>query len=233
MNAQTDAGLQAASLALALTPTAIVAARREAVASRRPVPELLADRFGVRPDVLRVALGAAMDIPVLDMAGLAALTPAFERMNFGEAAARGCFAAIDGAQCLVVIADPFDDALQAWCLARLGVVPQWRLADAADIAAVLSRHEDSMRAIDSAMPAAQAADGDAGALEDLSIRTIGEGTSVVVRLVQSTLYDALKSGASDIHVESHLNGLVIKYRLDGMLVQVGAPEGRALAEQVL
>jgi len=51
--------------------------------------------------------------------------------------------------------------------------------------------------------------------------------------VHSTLYDALKTGVSDIHVESNLGGLVIKYRLDGTLTQVGAIEGRELAEQVL
>ena len=56
---------------------------------------------------------------------------------------------------------------------------------------------------------------------------------MVVKLVHSTLYDALKSGVSDIHVESNLNGLVIKYRLDGTLTQVGAIDGRELAEQVL
>jgi general secretion pathway protein E len=54
-----------------------------------------------------------------------------------------------------------------------------------------------------------------------------------VRLVHSTLYDALKSGVSDIHIESHHEGLAIKYRQDGLLTQVGAPEGRELAEQVL
>ena len=73
----------------------------------------------------------------------------------------------------------------------------------------------------------------AAGLEDLSLRAIGEGTSVVVKLVHSTLYDALKSGVSDIHMECQSGGLVIKYRLDGTLMQVGAIEGRELAEQVL
>ena len=107
------------------------------------------------------------------------------------------------------------------------------MATAEDIAAVLARHEDSMRAIDTALPTVDSSEATTSDLEDLSIRSIGEGTSVVVKLVHSTLYDALKSGVSDIHVESHLSGLVIKYRLDGTLTQVGAIEGRELAEQVL
>jgi general secretion pathway protein E len=69
--------------------------------------------------------------------------------------------------------------------------------------------------------------------EDLSLRSIGEDTSPVVRLVNSTLYDALKAGASDIHLESSGLGLVIKYRLDGVLATAGGMEGAAAAEQVI
>ncbi|MBX9794310.1 MAG: GspE/PulE family protein, partial [Burkholderiaceae bacterium] len=132
-----------------------------------------------------------------------------------------------------VLSDPFDDALQAWCVERMVGPYELRLALAEDISAFLSRHEDSMRAIDTALPTADFAAVASGDLEDLSIRSIGEGTSVVVKLVHSTLYDALKSGVSDVHVEANLTGLVIKYRLDGTLTQVGAVEGRELAEQVL
>ena len=85
-----------------------------------------------------------------------------------------------------MISDPFDDDLQAWCNERLGQVEHWRLAQAADIAAYLARHEDSIRAIDTALPAARIDGAEQGQLEDLSIRSIGEGTSIVVRLVHST-----------------------------------------------
>ena len=54
-------------------------------------------------------------------------------------------------------------------------------------------------------------------LEDLSLATISEDTSPVVKLVHSTLYDALKAGASDIHLETRPRGLAIKYRIDGVL----------------
>jgi general secretion pathway protein E len=55
----------------------------------------------------------------------------------------------------------------------------------------------------------------------------------VVKLVHSTLYDALKMSASDIHLETRATGLSIKYRIDGVLTSVGALEGTELAEQVL
>jgi general secretion pathway protein E len=74
--------------------------------------------------------------------------------------------------------------------------------------------------------------GDPG-VEELSFRTITEESSPVVKLVRSTLYDALKSGASDVHLESVATGLAIKYRIDGVLNAVGFLEGAALAEQVI
>jgi general secretion pathway protein E len=55
----------------------------------------------------------------------------------------------------------------------------------------------------------------------------------VVKLVNSTLYDSLKQGASDIHLESVPGGLVIKYRVDGVLTRVGGVQGADLAEQAI
>ena len=233
MNAGVKAELRAAGHVGLLTPRSLAEARRRSSSLQRPLLEVLQEDLAIDAETLAALVGAALGMDVVGMARMGGLRPAFERLSYGEAAQRGCIAFDDGASWVVVVSNPFDEALIDWCNARLGLVPQWWVAQADDIAAFLSRHEDSMRAIDSALPTGAAADAADSGLEDLSIRSIGEGTSVVVRLVHSTLYDALKSGASDIHLESHLSGLVIKYRLDGMLVQAGAPEGRELAEQVL
>jgi general secretion pathway protein E len=81
-------------------------------------------------------------------------------------------------------------------------------------------------------PGGEAAAG--GALvEDLSFKTISEDTSPVVKLVHSTVYDALKIAASDIHLETGAAGLAIKYRIDGVLTLVGSVAGQELAEQVI
>jgi len=216
-----------------LTPSVVRAARQKAQSQQRSVTSVLEDELVLAPELLLQALGSVLNYRVLDSHGLLALEPAFDLIGYAEAVKRGCLAFRERGTVIAAVSDPFDDALQAWCVEHLDEAHELCLAQADDITAFLSRHEDSMRAIDTALPA-----GDAGAasgtdLEDLSIRSIGEGTSVVVKLVHSTLYDALKTGVSDIHVESNLSGLVIKYRLDGTLTQVGAIEGRELAEQVL
>jgi general secretion pathway protein E len=233
MNANVKAELRATENAGLLTPRLLAEARGRAASTERPLLEVLREDLAVDGATLASLIGAALGLDVVSMGRMSEWRPAFERLSFGEAVQRGCIAFDDGTGWGIVVSNPFDEAQTDWCNARLGLVPQWWVAQAEDIAAFLARHEDSMRAIDSALPTGAAASTSDSELEDLSIRSIGEGTSVVVRLVQSTLYDALKSGASDIHIESHLHGLVIKYRLDGMLIQVGAPEGRELAEQVL
>ena len=71
--------------------------------------------------------------------------------------------------------------------------------------------------MESVLPAATGAARGGAEIEDLSLKAIGEDASPVVKLVHSTLYDALKAGASDIHLETDARGLAIKYRIDGVL----------------
>jgi len=55
--------------------------------------------------------------------------------------------------------------------------------------------------------------------EVLSIEKLTADTSPIIRLIDSTLFDALKKRASDIHIETTGDGVVIKYRVDGVLYQ--------------
>jgi len=55
--------------------------------------------------------------------------------------------------------------------------------------------------------------------EVLSIEKLTADTSPIIRLIDSTLFDALNKRASDIHIEATGEGVVIKYRVDGVLYQ--------------
>ncbi len=55
--------------------------------------------------------------------------------------------------------------------------------------------------------------------EVLSIEKLTADTSPIIRLIDSTLFDALNKRASDIHIEATADGVVIKYRVDGVLYQ--------------
>ncbi|MBA2922090.1 type II/IV secretion system protein [Pseudomonas sp. P7] len=71
------------------------------------------------------------------------------------------------------------------------------------------------------------------AAQEISLSSIARDDNPVVRLVNSMLFDALQSRASDIHVETTPQGLVIKYRIDGVLQQMGQASGLDMAEQAL
>jgi type IV pilus assembly protein PilB len=59
--------------------------------------------------------------------------------------------------------------------------------------------------------------------EVLSVEKISEDTSPIIKLVNSTLMDALGKRASDIHIETQQDGVIIKYRIDGVLYKATEP----------
>ncbi len=57
----------------------------------------------------------------------------------------------------------------------------------------------------------------------LSIEKVSMEESPIVRLVDSTILDAINKRASDIHIETSEEGVIIRYRIDGMLHQATEP----------
>jgi general secretion pathway protein E len=164
--------------------------------------------------------------------------PAFDRISYSEALQHDCVALRESnshgaGHLLLVYADIYNLDLPAWASERLGAPFKTRLAHRSDIAAYLARQEDSMHAVDSALDSVRGNGSLASQSEELSISTIEGDISPVVKLVRSTLYDGLKADASDIHLETVVGGMVIKYRLDGVMSQVGAVSEQAMAEQVI
>ncbi|NHZ87823.1 type II/IV secretion system protein [Massilia sp. CCM 8733] len=184
----------------------------------------------------RLLLAQAADVfrlPAIDMAAMLACTPAFERLPLARAQQRQCvlLRAPDGLW--AVLCDPYAQDLQVWVETLAGAPVRWRLALPADLHAYLSKQEESVRSVDS-LVTGEADEGDSARLmESLSYASLGDAGSPAVKLVNSTLYDALKSGVSDIHFESTPGGMLTKYRIDGVLDQAAQVAGGALAEQAI
>lgn len=53
--------------------------------------------------------------------------------------------------------------------------------------------------------------------EVLSVESLSDDTSPIIKLINTTILDALSRRASDIHIETGLDGVDIKYRIDGVL----------------
>jgi len=208
---------------------------RAAVASAdgRSVPLRLAEMTGLDAAAIARALGHALSYPVLESEELASLAPDFALLGPAECARRGCVILRRGDERLAVMGDPFDANLRAWVELKVSEPLVWCLAPADEVPAYISRHEQDLRAMDVAKVAQTddiSVDVD---IENLSLATISSDSSPVVKLVHSTVYDALKAGASDIHLETRPSGLAVRYRVDGVLIHVATLGGSDLCEQVI
>lgn len=210
------------------------AARSAAREKRRSVVEVLEEQSGLDPARFVRALAATLHYPAAAMEDLRRMAPAFDVLPFAEALERRCLALRDGNEDVVLVTgDPFDTDLQAWAEQRLPQRFGWCLAHPADVAAYLARHEETLHAMDGLLAGGEREGGSRNAAAGLSLKSISEDTSPVVKLVHSTVYDALKASVSDIHLESTSTGLSIRYRIDGVLTTVGSLAGLELAEQVI
>ncbi len=218
--------------------TLMARARKLREQSKRSLVEELQALSGAEPRLVVRALALPFGLAVLETVDMLAFSPAFDLLPLGQALARHCvLLRAQNGQVLAVIADPFDLDLQTWLGARARAAPhaplQIRLALQADIQAYLSKQEESARAVDSLLPGAADGRRDRGTAAVLSFASVSEAGSPAVKLVNSTLYDALKAGASDIHLESTAAGLAVKYRVDGVLDHATAVNGIELAEHII
>jgi general secretion pathway protein E len=217
----------------AFTPEDVRRARAAAAARQTSVVAALEESAGLAPPEFATRLAASFGYSLATIDDLYRWEPAFDLLPFAEALKAQVLFFRDAGALRLVIGDPFDAARLAWAEERVPEAFEPWLAHHADIAAFLSRHEDGMSAMASVLTeAGGVARLDSGA-EDLSFKAITADASPVVKLARSTLYDALKAGASDIHLETDAAGLAIKYRIDGVLDTVGTLAGLELAEQVI
>jgi general secretion pathway protein E len=210
----------------------LIDARQKAASQGVSVIQVLEDTSGYAPDELTQQLGQLLHIPVLEMKTIHTLVPAFDLLPFAEAIMHECALFRREQIYLLAVSNPFSNKLRAWAEERFDMAVEWNLVHPADLAAFFSQQEKTMRAMDQVLPSAELDKIQSG-VEDLSLKSINAGTSQVVRLVHSTLYDAHKSQASDIHLEMTIGALSIKYRIDGVLTSIGVIQGADLAEQVI
>ena len=209
-------------------------ARDAAARSRRGVLAEFEALAGVEPRQLLRRLSLMLGLPVMETADMLAREAALDRLPLSRAMQRDC-ALLRGEEGRLtgVLADPFDADLLTWIETQAGEGIEIALALQSDIQAYLSKLEESVRAMDSVEQAGEAGQRDGRTAAILSFASVSEAASPAVKLVNSTLYDALKAGASDIHLESTATGLAVKYRIDGVLDRGTSINGTEAAEHVI
>jgi len=171
---------------------------------------------------------------VLETFEMFKLAPAFDLLPLSKAMQRNCLLMRDPKEGLIgILSDPFDMDLSLWLEIQAKGPLSYRLALASDIAAFVTKTEESARALDHVVTSNTEKSDDNKKSSQLSFASTSESGSPAVKLLSSTLYDSLKAGASDIHLECTPTGLSIKYRVDGVLDLVTNVAGVEIAEQVV
>jgi len=119
---------------------------------------------------------------------------------------------------VLAVADPTDQAAQRATQIVLGAGIEIKVATADDLAIVLGHRLDQDET-DAPAGAALPREDDIESLRDLA------SGAPVVRAVNDLLEKAVELRASDIHIEPFQAGLVVRFRIDGLLRAVTAPSG--------
>lgn len=209
-------------------------ARAQAALSKRRLIVVLEEMAGLDQADFLAWLGQTSSYATASMAELHAWQPDFEVLPFADCLRHECLPLrTEDGELLLLIADPFADDLRQWAWARISQPFTFRLAHHSDIQAYFARQEETQRALENWSQPSDAQTGGSQDGEIISLQSIAEDASAVVRIVHSTLYNALKAGVSDIHLETNPSSLIIKYRIDGVLSPTGTIQGLDTAEQVI
>jgi general secretion pathway protein E len=197
---------------------------------------MIAEASAQPPHRCAAHLAELLGLPLIDANTLTSATPRFDLLPYAEAIADSCvlLQADPASPALTLaMADPTRLVMRERVTRRLAessLACTEALAETAVIEALLARQADRQRALTQLAPAAERLD---DAVDDagISLASLAQDASPVVRLVNSTLYDALRMGASDIHLETTHDGLAVRYRIDGVLLHAASVPGLDTAEQ--
>ncbi|HKM91209.1 MAG TPA: GspE/PulE family protein [Candidatus Acidoferrales bacterium] len=129
-------------------------------------------------------------------------------------------------QLVVAVADPSQLLQTDELSGLLGRKLVIQVATATQISDLLKRTEQSQRVLEQAtegftLQVVREEEGE----ENISVGRLTQDTEIspVVRLVDTIIFTALERRASDIHIETRDNEVVVKYRIDGILVYAMPP----------
>jgi len=128
---------------------------------------------------------------------------------------------------VVAVADPSAVVMSDELSLLLGRKLVVKVATATQIGELLKRTEQSQRVLEQATEGftIQVVPEEEEGEENISLERLTKDTAVspVVRLVDTVIFTALERRASDVHIETRDNEVVVKYRIDGVLQYAMSP----------
>ncbi len=130
-----------------------------------------------------------------------------------------------GSALVCVVSDPADVLMLDELEQLLGRPIEVMVGTRSAIQEILKKSESSQRVLEEATEEfkVQLIREDEEGEEQLTIERMTSDTSPIIKLVDSTIFNALQRRASDIHIETRDREVAIKYRIDGVLYQAMDP----------
>ncbi|EDT04773.1 GspE/PulE family protein [Burkholderia ambifaria] len=170
---------------------------------------------------------------LLRLAQMEAKTPDFSGFGYAECLQQNCVVLHDGDDRRTLVCDdPWHTTLITRASYRIPGYFDLAFAHPLELKALLARFGGDHDAL-SQLIRLDKTDNGASDSEEISLASIAGDESQVVRLVNSTLYDAHRNRVSDIHFENSLRGLSIKYRIDGVISTARILPDPTISEQVI
>jgi type IV pilus assembly protein PilB len=189
--------------------------------ARHPFQERPAAEPGGSAEQAARASAAQFSLPYVDLNGFTVTQELFERLPAAQAYALSAVPyRLNGGTLEVAVLDPADLALPERLENLTGMRVQLVVASAAAIQAALKRSQGTgqvLKGVSEEFRLVIVKETAEGREQTVSLETLGDVSSPVVRLINTLLLDALARRASDIHIETYESGITMKYRVDGVL----------------
>lgn len=187
---------------------------------------------------------ARADFPMLRLVHIHRLEPAFDCLPLVEAYERRCALFRHEGRFIAVREDPLAVDLQQWVKRCAGDEVEWYLVTPRDLTDWLNKQAEVSSTLRDILHKVEVGAGETALAPPPKAKAEvfpmhgkrppgNRYENSLVQLVQANLHDALQLGASDIHFESVGRGLVVRYRIDGVLETVCEAGGREVADQAI
>jgi type II secretory ATPase GspE/PulE/Tfp pilus assembly ATPase PilB-like protein len=130
----------------------------------------------------------------------------------------------DGRALVIVVSDPTDLPMIDELAVLLGTPVRVMVGARSAIESILKKSESSQRVLDEATEEFQIQVlKDEDSSEDITVERLTSDNSPIIRLVDSMVFTAIQRRASDIHIETQDDAVIVKYRIDGVLQPASRP----------
>ena len=178
---------------------------------RTRLGQVLVSSGACTAEAIATALASQLALPVARLGPEEVDHEALQRLGEDFLRRHACIPLLSDDGCRVAVSDPSDVEVTGKIQERLGVAVTIEVAPADAILALLDRVGDQGDQLESMLQQARAAeDGEGPAVTEAQLLS-------AEHVVRTLLSQAVRRGASDIHVEPEAGLLRVRYRIDGCL----------------